>query len=69
MTSAIKSTLALGNLLLDGIGNTIRISVNGAPQKEIPIVKELLKSCNPIQCAIHPLSDMWSYTMGYGTSR
>lgn len=49
MTSAIKSTLALGNLLLDGIGNTIRISVNGAPQKEIPIVKELLKSCNLIQ--------------------
>lgn len=45
MTSAIKSSLALGNLLLDGIGNTIRISVNGAPQKEIPIVKELLKDC------------------------
>lgn len=45
MTSAIKSSLALGHLLLDGLGNTIRISVNGAPQKEIPIVKELLKSC------------------------
>lgn len=48
MTSAIKSSLALGTLLLDGIGNTIRISVNGAPQKEIPIVKELLKSCRLI---------------------
>lgn len=48
MTSAIKSSLALGNLLLDGIGNTIRISVNGAPEKEIPIVKELLKSCGLI---------------------
>lgn len=46
MTSAIKSSLALGNLLLDGIGNTIRISVNGSPAKEIPIVKELLKDCN-----------------------
>ncbi|WP_296241420.1 flavodoxin-dependent (E)-4-hydroxy-3-methylbut-2-enyl-diphosphate synthase [uncultured Faecalicoccus sp.] len=45
MTSAIKSSLALGPLLLEGIGNTIRISVNGSPQKEIPIVKELLKSC------------------------
>jgi (E)-4-hydroxy-3-methylbut-2-enyl-diphosphate synthase len=43
MTSAIKSSLALGKLLMEGIGNTIRISVNGAPQKEIPIVKELLK--------------------------
>ena len=45
MTSAIKSSLALGPLLLEGIGNTIRISVNGSPQKEIPIVKDLLKSC------------------------
>ena len=48
MTSAIKSSLALGTLLLEGIGNTIRISVNGTPQKEIPIVKELLKSCRLI---------------------
>ena len=31
--------------MLDGIGNTIRISVNGSPAKEIPIVKELLKDC------------------------
>ncbi|MBM6831581.1 flavodoxin-dependent (E)-4-hydroxy-3-methylbut-2-enyl-diphosphate synthase [Faecalicoccus acidiformans] len=48
MTSAIKSSLALGPLLLEGIGNTIRISVNGSPQKEIPIVKDLLKSCRLI---------------------
>lgn len=45
MTSAIKSSLALGSLLLEGIGNTIRISVNGDPQLEIPICKELLKDC------------------------
>lgn len=45
MTSAIKSTLALGPLLLEGIGNTIRISVNGDAALEMPIVKELLKDC------------------------
>ncbi len=45
MTSAIKSTLALGPLLLDGIGDTIRISVNGSPELELPVVKELLKDC------------------------
>lgn len=45
LTSAIKSSLALGTLLLEGIGNTIRISVNGDAQKEIPIVRELLKDC------------------------
>lgn len=44
-TSAIKSSLALGTLLLDGIGNTIRISVNGSPKLELPICKELLKDC------------------------
>lgn len=48
MTSAIKSSLALGTLLLEGLGNTIRISVNGAPENEIPICKELLKSCKLI---------------------
>ena len=36
-------------LLNEGIGNTIRISVNGAPEKEIPIVKELLKDCKLIK--------------------
>ena len=45
MTSAVKSTLALGPLLLEGIGNTIRISVNGDARLEMPIVKELLKDC------------------------
>ena len=48
MTTAIKSSLALGRLLVKGIGNTIRISVNGSPQKEIRIVKDLLKSCRLI---------------------
>lgn len=45
MTSAIKSSVALGTLLLEGIGNTIRISVNGEAEEEIPIAKELLKDC------------------------
>lgn len=48
MTSSVKSTLALGPLLLEGIGNTIRISVNGDADLEIPIVRELLKDCRLI---------------------
>ena len=31
--------------MLDGIGNTIRISVNGDPAQEIIMAKELLKDC------------------------
>lgn len=43
--SAIKSSMALGTLLNEGIGDTIRISVNGDPVHEITIVKQLLKCC------------------------
>lgn len=48
LTSAIKSSMALGTLLNEGIGDTIRISVNGDPCKELPIVKQLLKYCRLI---------------------
>lgn len=47
--SAIKSSMALGTLLNEGIGDTIRISVNGDPVKEILIVKQLLKCCGLIE--------------------
>lgn len=47
--SAVKSSYALGILLHEGIGDTIRISVNGDPVKEIPIVKQLLKCAGLIQ--------------------
>lgn len=46
--SAIKSSMALGTLLNEGIGDTIRISVNGDPCEEITIVKQLLKCCHLI---------------------
>ncbi|MGN1343392.1 MAG: flavodoxin-dependent (E)-4-hydroxy-3-methylbut-2-enyl-diphosphate synthase [Traorella sp.] len=42
-TSSIKSSAALSVLLHEGIGDTIRISVNGDPVKEIMICKQLLK--------------------------
>ncbi len=43
--STLKSSLALGNLLLEGIGDTIRISISDDPLKEITIAKKLLKAC------------------------
>ncbi|WP_294562686.1 flavodoxin-dependent (E)-4-hydroxy-3-methylbut-2-enyl-diphosphate synthase [uncultured Traorella sp.] len=42
-TSSIKSSAALSVLLHQGIGDTIRISVNGDPVQEIMIAKQLLK--------------------------
>lgn len=48
MTSAVKSSMALGTLLNEGIGDTIRISVNGDPCNELVIVRQLLKCCRLI---------------------
>ena len=46
LNSSIKSSLALGNLLLDGIGDTIRISISDNPIEEIRVAKKLLKACD-----------------------
>ncbi len=45
INSTIKSSLALGNLLLDGIGDTIRISISDDPIEEIRVAKKLLRAC------------------------
>ena len=43
---SIKSSIGLGSLLLDGIGDTIRVSLSDDPVKEIKIGNEILKSLN-----------------------
>ena len=48
MGSAVKSSMALGTLLNEGIGDTIRISVNGDPCDEIMIARQLLSCCKLI---------------------
>ncbi len=42
--SAVKSSAALGVLLHQGLGDTIRVSVSGPPQDEMIIAKQLLKA-------------------------
>ena len=42
----IRSSYALGTLLNEGIGNTIRVSLHGNPVNEIPVVKEILSMFN-----------------------
>jgi len=41
----IKSAIGIGSLLLDGIGNTIRVSLTEKPENEIPVAKAILQSC------------------------
>ncbi len=46
LSGSIKSSIGLGSLLLDGIGDTIRISLSDDPVKEVTIGNEILKSLN-----------------------
>ena len=43
-TGSIKSSIGVGNLLLRGIGDTIRISLSDDPEEEVRVGFEILKS-------------------------
>ncbi len=43
-TGSIKSSIGIGNLLLKGIGDTIRISLSDEPEEEVRVGFEILKS-------------------------
>ena len=44
VSGSIKSSIGLGSLLMDGIGDTIRISLSDDPTQEVKIGNEILKS-------------------------
>ena len=44
VAAAIKSSLGIGTLLYQGIGDTIRVSVTGNPALELPIAYGILRS-------------------------
>ena len=46
VSGSIKSSIGVGTLLLEGIGDTIRISLSDDPVKEVKIGNEILKSLN-----------------------
>ena len=43
-TGSIKSAIGVGSLLMDGIGDTIRISLTADPVKEVDVAWEILKA-------------------------
>jgi len=54
---AVKSSIAMGNLLLDGIGDTIRVSLTDNPVEEVRVARSILESlglrrfgCKIISC-------------------
>ena len=46
LPGTIKSSIGFGSLLLEGIGDTIRVSLSDDPVKEVKVGNEILKSLN-----------------------
>ena len=45
-SAIIKSSIGIGSLLLDGIGDTVRVSITDDPVKEVFAAKDILKALN-----------------------
>ncbi|MCK9161762.1 MAG: flavodoxin-dependent (E)-4-hydroxy-3-methylbut-2-enyl-diphosphate synthase [Arcobacteraceae bacterium] len=54
--STIKSSIALGSLLLDGIGDTLRVSITGELEKEIEVGKAILKNSGLVKEGLNIIS-------------
>ncbi len=52
----IKSSIGIGSLLLDGIGNTMRVSLTADPVREVVAAKEILKALDLREGAIEIVS-------------
>ena len=70
-TGSIRSAVALGTLLAEGVGDTIRVSLTGDPVEEVRVAREILRSldllpggarliscptCGRTQIALEPLA-------------
>ena len=55
-TGIIKSAIGIGSLLLDGIGDTIRVSLTADPVEEIKAAKTLLTACGLQKSGIEVVS-------------
>jgi len=56
LPGSIKSSIGLGTLLLEGIGDTLRVSLSDDPVKEVKIGNEILKSLNLRQRGVKIIS-------------
>lgn len=55
-TGTVKSSVGIGVLLAEGIGDTIRVSLTDEPEKEVLIGKEILRSLGLRQTGIEIIS-------------
>ncbi|HZJ83891.1 MAG TPA: flavodoxin-dependent (E)-4-hydroxy-3-methylbut-2-enyl-diphosphate synthase [Clostridia bacterium] len=55
-SGTIKSAIGIGALLLDGIGDTLRVSLTANPLEEVKVGKEILKSLGILKEGIEIIS-------------
>ena len=53
---SIRSALGIGSLLLDGIGNTIRVSLTADPVREIRVARQILLAAGLARSGIEVIS-------------
>lgn len=61
----LKSAAGIGALLLDGIGDTIRVSLTEHPVKEIPVARELVKLCAPEKSVSTDVNESFEHFYNY----
>ena len=54
--STVKSSIALGTLLLEGIGDTMRVSITGELEKEVEVARAILKDSGVIKQGLNIIS-------------
>lgn len=52
----VKSAIGIGSLLVDGIGDTIRVSLTENPVEEIKVAKEILKVLGLVETGVEIIS-------------
>ena len=55
-SGSIRSALGIGSLLLDGIGNTIRVSLTADPVREIKVARQILSAAGLARSGIEIIS-------------
>lgn len=52
----LKSAVGIGSLLIDGIGDTIRVSLSEEPENEIPVAQSILQAARVQMCKTEYIS-------------